>query len=90
MEQIQKLKSTLSSQQSFFKKVCDKSISATVASLCVTHILAKHKKPFTEGEIFKEGFIAAADSLFENFKNKDEIMNAIQSMQLSSNSVTIK
>lgn len=58
-----------------------------MASLRVTHVLAKHKKPFSDGEIFKVGFLVAADALFENFKNKEEIINAIQSMQLSKNAV---
>jgi len=36
----------------------------------------------------KEAFIEAADSLFENFKNKNEIMSAIKDLQLSRSTVT--
>ena len=36
----------------------------------------------------KEAFIEAADSLFGNFKNKDEIMSEIKDLQLSRSKVT--
>ena len=36
----------------------------------------------------KEAFIEAADSLFGNFKNKDETMSAIKDLQLSRSTVT--
>ena len=36
----------------------------------------------------KEAFIEAADSLFINFKNKDEIMSAIKDSRLPRNTVT--
>ena len=38
--------------------------------------------------MIKEAFIEAADSLFEDFKNKTEIMAAINDSQLSKNMVT--
>ena len=36
----------------------------------------------------KEAFIEAADSLFGNFKNKDEIMSTIKDLQFSGSTVT--
>jgi len=86
--EVQKLKISLNFQQSMFKKICSKSKMATLASLRVSRLFIQHKKPFTDGELFKEAFLAAADSLFENFKNKKEIVDAIKDMQLSRHTVT--
>ncbi len=87
-DKVKKLKTSLHSQQLIFKKLTNISTSATKASLRVTRILVQHKKPFTDGEIFKNAFLEAADSLFENMKNKQEIINSIQNMQLSKQTVT--
>ena len=57
--------------------------------LCrVSHVLAKHEKPFKDGNIVKEAFLTAADSLFEHFKNRAQIMKAIKEVELSRYSVT--
>lgn len=47
----------------------------------VSHIFAKHKNSFKDGDIVKEAFIKAADVLF-SFKNKTEIVTTIKYMQL--------
>jgi hypothetical protein len=39
--------------------------------------LAK-KKPFEDGNVIKECLVAAGNSLFNEFKNKTEICNAIK------------
>lgn len=39
------------------------------ASFKVSHIKAKHKKPFVDGTMVKETFLEAGDTLFVNFKN---------------------
>jgi len=62
--------------------------TATIASYRVSHVLAKHKKPFKDGEIVKEAFLEAVDSLFGNFKNKTEIVKAIKEVQLYRNMTT--
>ncbi|CAM4606540.1 unnamed protein product [Leuciscus chuanchicus] len=46
-------------------------------------VLAKYKKPFNDGDMVKEAFLEAADSLFDDFKNKTEIVKAIKEVQLS-------
>lgn len=51
-------------------------------------MLAKKKKRFSDGELIEEAFKEASDSLFTNFKSKSEIVDATNSIQLSSNSVT--
>lgn len=48
---ISELKVCLSSQQLIFTKETLKSKSATIASLRVCHVLAKNKKPFSDGAI---------------------------------------
>ena len=87
-KKLEELKSQLATQQSIFTKLNTRGKAAKVASYRVCHVLAKHKKPFQDGEMVKEAFIEAADSLFENFKNKNEIMSAIKNLQLSRSTVT--
>ena len=53
----------------------------------MSQIIAQKKKPYEDGEMIKQAFLEAADSLFANFRNKDEIVSAIKSMQLSANTV---
>uniref|UniRef100_A0A3B1KBC7 DUF4371 domain-containing protein n=1 Tax=Astyanax mexicanus TaxID=7994 RepID=A0A3B1KBC7_ASTMX len=60
----------------------EKANANTEASFRVSHLLAKHKKTFTDGELFKEAMLFASDSLFRDFKNKDEIRTAISNMSL--------
>ena len=50
--------------------------------------IIKHKKSFQDGEIIKEAFVEAADSLFWDFKNKPEILSSIKALQLSRSTVT--
>jgi hypothetical protein len=44
-------------------------------------VLAKRKKPFTDGEMLKEAFLEAGDLLFSSFKNKSEIISAIKDIR---------
>lgn len=85
---LQELKSQLAAQQSIFTRPNTKGKAATIASYRVSHVLAKHKKSFKDGEIVKEAFVEAADALFGDFKNKTDIVNAIKDVQLSRNTVT--
>lgn len=82
---VKELKSALVAQQSMFTKSANKMKVATIASFKVAHMLAIHKKPFEDGNIIKEAMLAASEILFQEAKNKNEIMSAIQ---LSRNSVT--
>lgn len=61
---------------------------ATEASYVITYVLAKHKKPYRDGEIIKEAFLEGNEKLFSNFKNKSEILNAIKDLQLFRRTVT--
>ena len=86
--QLAKLTNDLKKEQSIFTKPILQSKAATTASFRVSYVLAKHKKPFEDGEMLKEAFIAGGEALFANFKNKAEIISAIQDLQLSRQSVT--
>ncbi|KAL3286507.1 hypothetical protein HHI36_001012 [Cryptolaemus montrouzieri] len=58
------------------------------SSFKISHILAKHKKPFEDGSVVKEAFIEEVEILFGDFKNKTEIISAIRELQLSRPTVT--
>uniref|UniRef100_A0A6P7GSJ3 SCAN domain-containing protein 3-like n=1 Tax=Diabrotica virgifera virgifera TaxID=50390 RepID=A0A6P7GSJ3_DIAVI len=87
-EKVKQLKNQLVRKQSVLLQVSDKTKATTLASYKVTQVIAKKKKPFEDGEYIKECFVEAANCLFEGFKNKYEIMSAINSLQLSARTVT--
>jgi len=60
------------SQSSPNPKTQDK--AATIASYRFSHVLANHEKPFQVSDIVKEAFLEAADSFFEDFNNKTQIV----------------
>ena len=49
---------------------------ATFAFYRVSHVLATHENTFKDGNIVKQAFLEAADSLFEHFKNRAQTMKA--------------
>lgn len=85
---VKELKSQLSGQQSLFTQHSSKAKAATEASFRVSRVIVKNMKSFQEGEIMKEAFVEAAESLFGDFKNKAEIMSSIKALQLSRHTVT--
>ena len=85
---VKELKSRLSREQSFFSQLSSKAKAAIEASFRVSHSIIKHKKSFQDGEVIKEAFVEAADSLFRDFKNKPEILSSIKALQLSRRTVT--
>ncbi|GFQ74704.1 uncharacterized protein TNCT_143011 [Trichonephila clavata] len=87
-KKIISLKSSITNQQSFFTKPLQQHKAAVITSYEISHLLAKNKKSFTDGELVKEAMLEAADSLFEEFKNKKEIVSAINTLQLSARTVT--
>ncbi|CAB4062974.1 unnamed protein product [Lepeophtheirus salmonis] len=56
---------------------------ATEPSFKVVDIFTKRQKLFTDGGIVKEAMTVVAETLFRDFKNKDEIWYAISNVQLS-------
>lgn len=62
--------------------------SATEASFRVSHLLAKHKKPFTDGELIKETMAVTADTVCNHFQNKDDIKTELSSVPLGPATLT--
>jgi hypothetical protein len=56
----------------------------------ITEILAKKKKkkPIEDGNVIKECLIVTGNSLFNEFKNKTEICDAVKEVQLSRSTIT--
>ncbi|XP_008185363.1 SCAN domain-containing protein 3-like [Acyrthosiphon pisum] len=86
-DKLKTMKLKLNQEQSVFKNPNKLAQNVTIASFKVAYLLAKKRKPFSDGELIKEAFKEASDSLFTDFKNKSEILGAISSIQLSSNTV---
>ena len=66
---MKEIKSLLSRQQSFFTQQISKAKAANEASFWVSHVIVKNKKSFRDGEMVKEAFIEAPNSMFRDFKN---------------------
>lgn len=84
---LQALKSQLTVQENMFSRPIEQSKAATEASFQISYRIAQKCKPFSDGEYIKEIFEEVSDSLFVNFKNKNEIKKAIHGLQLSRNTV---
>jgi len=57
------------------------------ASFEISHLMAKHSKPFSDGEFLKTVMLKAVPGLFQDFNNKDKIFQRIQQLQLSRNTM---
>ncbi|XP_047020709.1 general transcription factor II-I repeat domain-containing protein 2A-like isoform X2 [Helicoverpa zea] len=84
---LQSLKLQLKVQENMFSGPIEQSKAATEASFQVSYRIAQKCKPFSDGEYIKEIFEEVSDSLFVNFKNKNEIKKAVHGLQLSRNTV---
>uniref|UniRef100_A0A8C5SPD7 SCAN box domain-containing protein n=1 Tax=Laticauda laticaudata TaxID=8630 RepID=A0A8C5SPD7_LATLA len=85
---VKEMKSKFASQLTIYTKPVVHSKNTTIASFKIASLLVKRNKPFEDGELLKEVFLTAADSIFEGFSNKKEILTAIQKLQLSGNTVS--
>ncbi|KAL1276981.1 hypothetical protein QQF64_023654 [Cirrhinus molitorella] len=61
--------------------------AVTLATFKISWLLAKHGKPFTDGELIKNCFLES-QCLFNDLSNKSEIIRRIKSLQLSNDTVT--
>ncbi|XP_022904349.1 zinc finger BED domain-containing protein 5-like [Onthophagus taurus] len=64
-----------------------KNCHTSAASYAATYVIARHSKPFQEGEFLKEVWLACASSLYDDFDNKDKIIRCIKDTPLSRNTV---
>ncbi|KAM3860423.1 SCAN domain-containing protein 3-like [Diretmus argenteus] len=87
-KKVAELAKELRAQQQLFTRPVDHNKAATEASFRVSHLLAQHKKPFTDGELVKQAMTVTADTLFAGYKNKDEIAAAVSRVPLGPPTVT--
>ncbi|GFX92653.1 general transcription factor II-I repeat domain-containing protein 2A [Trichonephila clavipes] len=64
-------------------KYVSKNCHTIAASYSAANAIARHGKPFQEGEFLKEAWLACAPSLFDDFDNKDKIIQRIKDVPLS-------
>ena len=67
----------LNLQTSSFAKFVNSTSNLVAASFEVSKIIARHGKPFSDGDYIKESWLECASYLFEDFKNKDKIIQRI-------------
>ena len=60
---------------------------ATEASYEIANCIAKHGKPFTDGEYIKKAFESTADVLFDGLPNKETIKSRIKEIPTSARTV---
>ena len=84
---LQTLLDAFQAQQSIFRNVVKSSDNVTEASFKIAWNIAKANKPATEGEFLKTTFVDCANSLFSDFKNKDDIIKQILKLQVSDSTV---
>ncbi|GFT14984.1 general transcription factor II-I repeat domain-containing protein 2A [Trichonephila clavipes] len=68
-------------------KYVSKNCHTSAASYSAANAIARHGKPFQEGEFLKEAWLACAPSLFDDFDNKDKIIQRIKDVPLSRNTM---
>ena len=86
-ESIKRAVSRYGKQASTLKDFATAKNHATEASYRIAHCIAKHGKPFTDGEYIKEAFLSCSDVLFENLPNKETIKSRIKDIPTSARSV---
>ncbi|KAK9977291.1 hypothetical protein ABG768_019112 [Culter alburnus] len=87
-QKVQTLLAVFHAQRSMFRGIIKSADNITEASFRVAWNIAKAKRPATEGEFLKDTFMDCAESLFSEFKNKDDIIRQISKLQLSDSTVT--
>ncbi|KAE9532699.1 hypothetical protein AGLY_009780 [Aphis glycines] len=68
-------------------KFVKKSDSLVSASFDVAKSIAIRVKPFSDGEFIKMSWIDSADNLFQDFDNKDTIIQRIKDLSISRNTI---
>ncbi|KAL4153158.1 hypothetical protein QTP88_000991 [Uroleucon formosanum] len=75
------------SQSNKFKVAFKQNNNLSAASFSVSHCIAQHGKPLSDGEYLKEVFVKASNILFHDFTNKNEIIKRINNLPVSRNTV---
>ncbi|GFT88734.1 uncharacterized protein TNCV_905881 [Trichonephila clavipes] len=71
---------------SMFKYV-SKNCYTSAASYSAANAIARHGKPFQEGEFLKEAWLACVPSLFDDFDKKNKIIQRFKDVPLSRNTM---
>jgi hypothetical protein len=74
-------------QSGSFVKFVKSTSNLVSASFEVSKIIARHGKPFSDGDYIKESWLECAPYLFEDFQNKDKILQRIKDLPISRNTV---
>lgn len=75
------------SQSTSFVNFVKSSSNLVAASFEVSKIIAKHGKLVSDGDYIKEGWLECASYLFEDFKNKDKVIQRIKDLPISRNTL---
>jgi hypothetical protein len=87
LENIKKHVLNFGNQKGVLQKFITKHHHSTTASFAAALAIARRGKPFSDGEYLKTAFIQCSEHLFNDFKNKKEILARIQELPLSARSV---
>lgn len=74
-------------QSTSLLKFMDSSSNIIGASFVASNVIAKHGKPFSDGEFIKEAWLKCAPILFEDFENNEKIIQRIKDLSLARNTV---
>ncbi|XP_055371976.1 zinc finger BED domain-containing protein 5-like [Condylostylus longicornis] len=74
-------------QSNLFSRFVKTPNNITEASFEISYLIAKHSKPFSDGTFIKTLVLKAASSLFQDFNNKEKILQKIQELQMSRNTI---
>ncbi|XP_050994546.1 general transcription factor II-I repeat domain-containing protein 2A-like [Labeo rohita] len=85
--QITSLEKNAIAEQNTMRASLKVSQAVTLATFKISWLLAKHGKPFSDGELVKNCFLET-QCLFDDLSNKNEIIRRIKSLQLSNDTVT--
>ncbi len=83
---IKKLKNT-EEQTQMLTKYLNLDLNLICASFAASYTLIKHGKPFSDGEVFKNIFVNCASFLFDKFDIKEQIINLMNKMAFSRNTI---
>ncbi|GBM08122.1 hypothetical protein AVEN_214456-1 [Araneus ventricosus] len=68
-------------------KYVGKNCHTSAAIYSAANVIARHSKPFQEGEFLKEAWLACVPSLFDDFDDKGKIIQRIKDTPLSRNTI---
>ena len=77
-------------QYGSFVKFVKSTSNLVSASFEVSKIIARHGKPFSDGDYIKESWLECAPYLFKDLQNKDKILQRIKDLPVSRNTVKVR